>query len=173
MKGREAVSRKGKLFPLGRRGKILAALVLCWMAVIFGFSAKPADESSRMSLSVGAFLGAVFVPEYDDWSEARKEAFAERIDYPVRKCAHAGEYAVLGALLCLLALEQRLSVGIALAAGALYAAGDEFHQRFVPGRSCQFTDVLIDSGGVLFGILIILLFIRLFGRKAGEKAGEI
>ena len=53
---------------------------------------------------------------------------------PVRKCAHAGEYAVLGALLCLLALEQRLSVGIALAAGALYAAGDEFHQRFVPGR---------------------------------------
>ncbi|WP_346663641.1 hypothetical protein [uncultured Merdimonas sp.] len=48
-----------------------------------------------------------------------------------------------------------------------------FIKGLYQGGSCQFTDVLIDSGGVLFGILIILLFIRLFGRKAGEKAGEI
>ena len=42
----------------------------------------------------------------------------------------------------------------------LYACTDEFHQRFTPGRSCQFTDVLIDSAGALIAILIISLIVR-------------
>ena len=41
--------------------------------------------------------------------------------------------------------------------GILYAASDEFHQLFVPGRSGQITDVLIDSGGLLAGILLVVL----------------
>ena len=36
----------------------------------------------------------------------------------------------------------------------LYACTDEFHQLFVPGRSGNFRDVIIDtSGGVLSAIL--------------------
>ncbi len=37
----------------------------------------------------------------------------------------------------------------------LYAASDEFHQLFVPGRSCQFRDVCIDTLGAAAGILLL------------------
>lgn len=47
--------------------------------------------------------------------------------------------------------------------GALYAASDEFHQLFVPGRSGQISDVLLDSAGVCFGVLLGMLFWRLVG----------
>ena len=41
--------------------------------------------------------------------------------------------------------------------GAFYAGTDELHQYFVPGRSAQVTDVVLDSFGVITGILIYLL----------------
>lgn len=49
---------------------------------------------------------------------------------------------------------------LALGAWALataYAATDEVHQIFVAGRSGMFTDVLLDSAGVLAGVLLGLL----------------
>lgn len=44
----------------------------------------------------------------------------------------------------------------------LYACTDEIHQIFVPGRSAQFRDVLIDTLGASFGALITYLIIKLF-----------
>lgn len=153
----------------GRKQTILLALTILWMAVIFSFSARPADESTQMSMSVGKWICQIFVPGYDDWDEEKQESFAEKIDHPVRKCAHASEYAVLGIMLSSLALPfeetkegkgRRLlpwkRIAAAVLTGILYAASDEFHQRFVPGRSCQFTDVLIDSGGLFVGVVLVL-----------------
>ena len=82
-----------------KKQTVLLVFTLLWMAVIFGFSAKPAEESADMSLSVGRWIGQAFVPAYDGWDEGKQETFAEKIDHPVRKCAHASEYAVLGMLL--------------------------------------------------------------------------
>jgi len=36
----------------------------------------------------------------------------------------------------------------------VYAASDEFHQLFVPGRSSTIKDILTDLIGILFAILI-------------------
>lgn len=44
----------------------------------------------------------------------------------------------------------------------LYACTDELHQIFVPGRSAQFRDVLIDTLGASFGATITYLIIKLF-----------
>ena len=46
----------------------------------------------------------------------------------------------------------------------LYACTDELHQIFVPGRSAQFRDVLIDTLGASFGIAITYLTIKLFAK---------
>ena len=40
----------------------------------------------------------------------------------------------------------------------LYACSDEFHQLFIPGRSGQFIDILIDTSGALIMLLIIYLW---------------
>ena len=72
-------------------------------------------------------------------------------DLVLRKLAHTAEYAVLGFLL-LRALGSELP---AFAAGFAYAATDELHQHFVPGRHGALYDVAIDAFGVLLGVLAL------------------
>ncbi len=50
-----------------------------------------------------------------------------------------------------------------------YAVSDEFHQLFVPGRACLFTDVCIDSAGALLGILLLFGALHLISRQATRK----
>jgi hypothetical protein len=71
-------------------------------------------------------------------------------DLVLRKLAHAAEFAVLGFLL-LRALGQEPA---ALALGIAYAASDELHQHFVPGRQGSVLDVLLDSVGVAAGVVV-------------------
>ncbi|MGA9884517.1 MAG: VanZ family protein [Candidatus Acidiferrales bacterium] len=72
--------------------------------------------------------------------------------FVIRKCAHFVEY-FLFSLLILRALrgdrkELRLAwVIAAVFVVAGYAALDEFHQSFVPGRTAALSDVLIDTTG--------------------------
>ena len=166
-----------------KRRIIFLILTIAWMIIIFSFSAKPADESEDMSLSVGYTIGKIFVPEFDSWSPEEQQAFAEQIDYPVRKCAHATEYAILGILLSGTVVGQRSGDSgertvirkdqnhprffqflFCFVIGAAYAASDEFHQLFVPGRAGQVKDVLIDSGGVMLGLLAACLMM-IFWRR--------
>ena len=46
----------------------------------------------------------------------------------------------------------------------LYACTDELHQIFVPGRSAQFRDILIDTLGASFGATITYLIIKFFAK---------
>jgi VanZ family protein len=71
-------------------------------------------------------------------------------DLVLRKIAHAGEYAVLGALL----LRATSAPLPAIALGVLYAVSDEVHQTFVPGRQGSARDVLIDAVGVVAGVAL-------------------
>ena len=71
-------------------------------------------------------------------------------DLVLRKLAHAAEFAVLGALLLRALRDERA----ALAAGIAYAATDEVHQHFVPGRVGSPVDVAIDAVGVALGLLL-------------------
>lgn len=68
-------------------------------------------------------------------------------DLPLRKAAHMAEYAILFAL-------ARRAMGDAkgFAFSLLYAASDEWHQSFVPGRHGAWTDVLIDGAGALLAL---------------------
>ena len=77
-------------------------------------------------------------------------------DLVLRKIAHAAEYAVLGFLL-LRALGRESA---ALAVGIAYAASDELHQHFVPGRQGSPLDVLLDSVGVAVGVYAVRTFRR-------------
>lgn len=72
-------------------------------------------------------------------------------DLVLRKAAHAAEYAVLGFLL-LRALGRETA---ALVVGIAYAASDELHQHFVPGRQASVLDVLVDSVGVAAGVYAV------------------
>jgi VanZ family protein len=77
-------------------------------------------------------------------------------DVVLRKIGHAGEFAVLGALLA----RALRSAWPAFAVGALYAVSDEVHQVFVPGRAGSPLDVAIDAVGVALGVVLWRRFAR-------------
>lgn len=167
------------------RARIMTLLLLLlWMAVIFWFSAQDATKSGGLSSSLSeklAFLQNRVL--HLGWTKQKIMEISIWLEKPLRKCAHASEYALLG-VLCMAHLNTywipttpetsrgfhwkttlpfRLLLAEALC--VLYAATDEFHQLFVEGRSGQFTDVCIDSAGALLGILIMTGVSYLRGRR--------
>ena len=61
-------------------------------------------------------------------------------------------------------LKEGIRIIVSLVIGIIYAASDEIHQSFVPGRSPQITDVMIDTMGVLLGILLVMLCLNIFSK---------
>lgn len=163
---------------------IFLIVSISWMTVIFLYSSKNAEISSQNSNRVGMIVGRIFVPHFEDLSEAEQWAFAGRIDKPVRKTAHACEYAVLGFLIMGTVLSYTIGTEISRrrriirAFGAwlfstVYAVSDELHQYFVPGRTCKITDVCIDSAGAMLGVLAAcLLFYLIKRRHRSDGNGE-
>lgn len=155
------------------RRKVFLILTVVWMAVIFSFSAKPADESESQSLRAGKIVCSIFVPGYDNMSEQEQIFMAESIDYPVRKAAHATEYAILAGLMLGIVVTSSINwkhlLEVVIVA-VVYASTDEFHQLFVPGRSGRFMDVLIDATGALAGVVFIFIVYRLNNKVKIKKS---
>ena len=86
--------------------------------------------------------------------------------YNYDESGHFLEYMLLGFWAMLLAgsYDLRYRAAIAWGGSTLYAVTDELHQLGVEGRAGMFTDVLIDSGGVLAGVLAAMLLVRFLGR---------
>ena len=143
---------------LRARAAVFAVLAVLWMGVIFAYSAKTADESSAQSLRAGLLFGRIVHSDFADWPEAEQAAFAEKWDHPIRKTAHATEFAILGILwtgtIASYTAKHKASALKAMAISIAYAASDEFHQLFVPGRAGMVKDVFIDSCGVVLGCLV-------------------
>ncbi len=77
----------------------------------------------------------------------------------LRKLAHMAEYAIL----FLLSwrglgesdhLSRKRKLFVALVLTVFYAATDEYHQTFVPGRSGAVRDVAIDVLGAVGGLIL-------------------
>lgn len=154
---------------------ILILVTLLWMILIFRMSAAPAVESADMSQSVGYAVGRLVVRGFDDLSPEEQQAFAEKIDYPIRKGAHFTEYTILGILLyadflLCTRLKKWVRFCLAFLCGTAYAGTDEFHQLFVPGRSGQLTDVMLDGSGVLCGCLLAVFAMMLVQHRRAKKA---
>ena len=120
-------------------------LTIILMLFIFWQSALPAEASKQES--------GLIVSQLAQWLQADEEL----ISFVVRKGAHYTEYLFLGVSLFLTVrdLRKRASFWIPWAIGTLYAITDEVHQYFVPGRSCELRDVLIDACGVAVGVAIV------------------
>ena len=130
-------------------------LTILLMLFIFCQSALPAELSQQESGVVVRFLAGITGLE------------ESLVSFVVRKGAHFLEYLVLGISLFWTVRDLRMRPGrvpggsagraflVPWAVGALYAVTDEVHQYFVPGRSCELRDVLIDACGVAAGIAIV------------------
>ena len=124
--------------------------------MIFSMSSRNGDESAQDSEIVGRIIGQIFYPGFSDMSEEFQQEFAVRIDHYVRKAAHATEYSILAVL----AIMAFCSVGRGYLTAVIFSISDEIHQLFVPGRSGQITDVIIDGCGALIGVILIKITLK-------------
>lgn len=152
---------------------VLTAVI---MLMIFLFSTQDADRSDRTSGIFSRRVISLLYSDYDSRPEAEQQEIYDSVQHVTRKCAHFCEYALLGFMirLCLEswfgnAVKRKRTLLLAgFAAGAFYAATDEIHQLLIDGRSGQWTDVLLDSCGVMTGVLLGVLLIRLTGQRKEE-----
>ena len=123
----------GSRLTLWVRRFLLTLATLGWMGLIFGFSSDTAEESAGLSAVICRFLAERFVKGFESLGPAEQERITESLQLFVRKGAHVTEYMILGVLLFLTlgAYGLRSVFSLALLTGVLYAALDEYHQRFV------------------------------------------
>lgn len=157
-----------------RLSAVFAALSFGWLGVIFWFSAQSGGVSSSLSQNTAHDLFRLFWPGFSRWDAFKQQAFAESAQIWIRKSAHFLEFFVLGALLfgAFAFLRPRVQTLAALGSGAVFAALDEWHQFFVPGRSAQFSDVVLDTAGVLVGVLFAWLLKNCIKKAADKRAAR-
>lgn len=153
---------------------ILWLCVLLVMGMIFAFSAQNATESGSLSRQVTERLVRFFHASYDHLPTAEQQAILTEAGLYVRKGAHFLEYTLLGALLrWLYGRYTRRRFLLPFLSGVLFAAGDELHQYFTPGRCAAWQDVALDSAGVLTGVflasLISVIFYRIIRKRGANK----
>ena len=143
-----------------------AVALCCWVLFIWGHSLIQGPQSSLESGMVVSLVRPLF--------EALGVTDVDLMSLIVRKGAHFSEYAVLGVLArCLYGAlrSERASfmtnypVTFVIIVGMVPVV-DECLQLFVPGRSGQPTDVLIDLAGLATGALLAWLAGRLRRRHA-------
>jgi len=138
--------------------------VIIWMGLIFAFSGQSGIESQQISGSLTEWLLKKIMPQ-------ASQQLLEMYEGIIRTLAHFCVFAVLGGL-SLLAAHFTFDGEIKLSSGVSsgYALLDELHQMFVPGRTFQIGDILVDCLGAALGILIMRLILHLAKRIKANKA---
>lgn len=154
---------------------IFMLLLLTTFAIIFKFSSQIAEESDGLSNGVLRKIIDIF-PYTKGLSEEIKIKMVEHGNPIIRKLAHFSVYALIGVWIMafMSTFDMRLYKKwiISMLVGIVYAASDEFHQSFVPGRGPSIVDVGIDSLGVLTGILVVLIIISIYRALKSNKVVE-
>ncbi len=140
---------------------IAGILAVLWMCIIFAFSAQEEEESSEVSEAfsyrIVSSTGLFFHLHLD---EEELQKIANAIESTVRKAAHMTEFGILSVLVYVWLGKWQIAAGkkmsIAAIFAILYAASDEFHQLFVPGRAGSIRDVIIDGTGAVLGVCIFV-----------------
>ena len=66
-------------------------------------------------------------------------------------------------------IKKDKTIFYAIIVGIIYAFTDEFHQKFVPGRTSSLKDVLIDSLGVITGVIILKILKLIYDKRKDKK----
>ena len=133
-------------------------LLLFWLVMIFLLSNQNGEVSGTSSSSIITNILNIIYSLFH-LSKHNINDVVGILQNPIRECAHAFEYLVLG-FLTFQNLENFSIKGnkyiITFLWGFIYASLDEIHQLFISGRTFQYFDIVID----MLGIILILLMIK-------------
>ena len=155
--------------------KFVIFLCLFWMGFIFYMSGTNGEISHQESTEIVDLIKNSIVKMQNETenkatnenSNVDKNTISvqqvneKKLDYIIRKNAHAFMYMVLAFLVSsvLFVFNKRgkNTIVYILFICLFYAVTDEFHQSFVIGRTSLVSDVLVDFSGVLIGLIFFYL----------------
>ena len=171
------------------KGKILKIIstifVLVWMITVFIFSSQDGTQTLNTS---GAFIQVIDSTLNNvesnntnktdtvntQYGNNDKYNYSKELQTFVRKNAHYFLYTVGGIILSVFFYaflkNNKKIYTFAILTGMIYAMSDEFHQRFVAGRTSRITDVGIDTLGVITGTILFMIFINILIKSRKKKS---
>ena len=147
-------------------------LVVLWMGVIFFLSAQDGTQSSGLSSGIAAAVYPILFGKVDPAGQAVFESV-------LRTIAHGASYFILAILVSLAFAKSQVrdirNMILTIIICAIYAASDEIHQAFVPGRASEWIDFLVDVAGAIVGILLFhgIVALRYLGRQRRGQGEQL
>lgn len=138
-----------------------------WFALLIFLSGQNGEETAELSSEIAEWFQKYLFPKFED----------QTIHMVLRKVAHAFVYAV-EALLLVAPLTKYMSMKrsmlLTLALCSVVAILDEVFKAYIPGRHCDWPEILLNIMGVSIGIGvggILSLFVRA-KRNRWQKTGK-
>lgn len=141
------------------------AFVAAVAVLIFCMSAKTGDALDHDSGIISFLLEAL--------RSAANALFGHQVD--VSPVGHFAEFFLLGlALMNALRLHFALPKACMLSTiiASLYGASDEFHQIFVPARTCDPADWLVDTIAALLGALLFWAIFTIWQKRRDSQTNH-
>lgn len=144
---------------------ICLILLFIWLGFIFIMSNTNSVDSTKQSKTL---INKVLTTT-NNITNMDIDSVTRKIHKPVRKLAHITEFFILSIIVIMLLKNKIIDYNklllISMSICFIFACIDEFHQTFIPGRTGQFSDVLIDMIGVIFGCLLFNIYKRSIKRE--------
>ena len=149
--------------------------IFCVLAVIYFLSSMPYEKQSiipelHVLLANQPFKELLSNIEITYWGRTisiEESGYFHFIEFLFRKGAHFFGYGIVGVILYLFYRKMRWQLPSLLAIGSVFVIGglDELRQRFTPGRTGIFQDVLLDTSGAITCILLTKFVLWLFAPR--------
>ena len=156
MKGSEHL-----MYRINKKLLIYILIIPAYLLTIYLLSHQTGQTSNEISEGIiRRIIGKLF----DITGKELTHDMLDTINYLSRKFLHFTEYIILAMLFyglfknLPLSIQKRLVFSVLPA--VIYSVSDEFHQLFVPNRTGQISDIIIDSSGALIGALLMYLLER-------------
>ncbi|MBU3158338.1 VanZ family protein [Clostridium frigoris] len=154
--------------------KTIAKILLCvfWLGLIFYNGTRPGETSQKSSRGLIDFAGRVL-----NISSANIEKVGVKfndVNYYVRKNAHFFEYFIFSLLICSIVRQSKLQrsnkIWMLLFLLLMFPVIDEFIQKYIPNRTSNVLDIIIDFSGGILGMFISATWGNVIEKKKGQRS---
>ena len=149
-----------------RKTIVKGLLCFIWLGIIFYNGTRQGEISQRSSKEVVKVVSRfINIPSTTVDTPSAK---FKSLNYYVRKNGHFFEYLILSVLLCAVVRQFKLykssEILLLLFLLLLFPVIDEFIQKYIPGRTSNTFDIIIDFCGGILGMVVSKI-----GYKINEK----
>ena len=143
---------------------IYAVISIAIMLTIFGFSSQNYTSTMKTSDTIVKPIENAVKKDSSNFQDTEtenkyKKKLENKLDKAVRKSAHMTLFGLLAVFLYLFFKSLNFSdadaIILTLVVCGIYGGSDEWHQKFVKGRTSQFVDVCVDEMGAVISMTIV------------------